>query len=774
MSGIFDQIINYSPPSLLLGTVTYKGTWSAATNTPTLDASPSSTTNGNYYVVSADGTQFSLAFNIGDWIISNGSSWEKVDNTDAVFSVFGRMGAVVGVSTDYSSVGITNTALGASNPSTVAATNITATGTVAASGAVTGSNLSGTNTGNQTIQLTGGVTGSGTGSFAATVVTNANLTGDVTSVGNATTLTNAPVIAKVLTGYSSGAGTVAATDSILTAIQKLNGNDATNANLTGVITSSGNATSIAAQTGTGTTFVTQASPTLTTPNLGTPSAGVLTNCTGTAAGLTAGAATLAADATTLATTRTIGGSNFDGSANVTSFPAAGAIGGTTPSTGAFTTLSATGAISSTGGRISNNFAATGVNSALFENTHATGYGPRFKGGTGAQYLLQIEDYAGTSYLNFRTDTGLAVTGAITSTVANNALILRSSGGNATNKISFGTSGEYSLINYDDTNGYMSIGQPSGRSYGVNIQTNGANVGVFTAAGLAVTGAISATASSGFTGGLHVQGVGYPTSGAGLELLYNAGGFSEIQSYDRTGSAWKSIHYGGLSHVFGVSGGTVLDVSSGAVSVTGTLSTSGLITATGLRSASNMTIQTNNANDDITLGVTGSSGYIILNGQATSIGIDNTATKITSKLTYGPVYEATEDNTDNVGRSSFNFIRGTTTVGQIVTNNTTCSYNSVSDYRLKDVAGPVVDSGTFIDSLQPKVGTWKSNGSPFVGFLAHEFAEVSPSSVVGEKDAVDEDGNPIYQSMQAGTAEVIANLVAETQSLRNRLAALESQ
>ncbi len=59
---------------------------------------------------------------------------------------------------------------------------------VAAVGTVTGSNLSGTNTGDQTITLTGGVTGSGTGSFAATVVTNANLTGDVTSSGNATTL----------------------------------------------------------------------------------------------------------------------------------------------------------------------------------------------------------------------------------------------------------------------------------------------------------------------------------------------------------------------------------------------------------------------------------------------------------------------------------------------------------------------------------------------------------------------------------------------------------
>lgn len=124
------------------------------------------------------------------------------------------------------------------------------------------------------------LTGTAAGLTAGTVTTNANLTGDVTSVGNATTLTNAPVIAKVLTGYTSGAGTVSATDSILQAIQKLNGNDATNANLTGVITSVGNATSIASQTGTGTKFVVDTSPTLVTPALGTPSSGTLTNATG--------------------------------------------------------------------------------------------------------------------------------------------------------------------------------------------------------------------------------------------------------------------------------------------------------------------------------------------------------------------------------------------------------------------------------------------------------------------------------------------------------------
>jgi hypothetical protein len=45
-----------------------------------------------------------------------------------------------------------------------------------------------------------------------------------------------------------------------------------NANLTGPITSVGNATAVAAQTGTGSTFVMQASPTLTTPTIGAASA----------------------------------------------------------------------------------------------------------------------------------------------------------------------------------------------------------------------------------------------------------------------------------------------------------------------------------------------------------------------------------------------------------------------------------------------------------------------------------------------------------------------
>jgi hypothetical protein len=112
-------------------------------------------------------------------------------------------------------------------------------------------------------------------------------------------------------------------------------------------------------------------------------------------------------------------------------------------------------------------------------------------------------------------------------------------------------------------------------------------------------------------------------------------------------------------------------------------------------------------------------------------------------------------------------------GSISVNGATASYNSASDYRLKSNPQSLTGSGTFIDSLQPRTWAWASDGSSGVGFIAHEVALVSPRSVVGEKDAVNADGSPKYQSMEYGSAEFIANIVAELQSLRARVAALEA-
>lgn len=94
-------------PDAVLGQVKYIATWNASTNTPTLPAPTG--VKGDYYVVSVAGTvsgaQYDgggLSFEVGDWVISNGTLWQKVDNTDAVVSVFGRIGAITAQVGDYS------------------------------------------------------------------------------------------------------------------------------------------------------------------------------------------------------------------------------------------------------------------------------------------------------------------------------------------------------------------------------------------------------------------------------------------------------------------------------------------------------------------------------------------------------------------------------------------------------------------------------------------------------------------------------------------------
>ena len=107
-------------------------------------------------------------------------------------------------------------------------------------------------------------------------------------------------------------------------------------------------------------------------------------------------------------------------------------------------------------------------------------------------------------------------------------------------------------------------------------------------------------------------------------------------------------------------------------------------------------------------------------------------------------------------------------GSITTDGTNTAYNTSSDYRLKNITGPISNSGAYIDSLKPVEGTWKENGSVFVGLIAHEVQEVSRTSIVtGEKDGEK------MQSMDYSSAEIIANLIAEVKSLRARVAALES-
>jgi hypothetical protein len=399
MSGIFDQIINYSPPLIVSGTVNYKGTWNASTNTPTLIDPPVASTKGDYYVVSTAGTQFSITFGVGDWIISNGTAWEKVDLTDAVSSVFGRTGAVVGVSTDYSAVGLTNTAIGASSPSTGAFTSLSSSSTTT---------LNGT--------------------------------------------------------------TIPASKTLVVTTDKLSALAATtSAELAGVISD---------ETGSG-ALVFANSPTLVTPALGTPSSGTVTNLTGTASiniNGTVGATTPTTGVFTGLTVNdnsTLGSSNsdtvnfnarvassidpatdnqydlgrtghewrdlhIDGTANIDSLVAdtadinggtidGTAIGATTPSTVAATSLSTSGNLTFTGtsNRITGDFSnATVANRVAFQTSTTNGNTsifvlPNGTSTTSAARCFNNSDPTNAAFIGFDiTNTESRVTSGITGTGTN--------------------------------------------------------------------------------------------------------------------------------------------------------------------------------------------------------------------------------------------------------------------------------------------------------------------------------------------------------------------
>lgn len=102
-------------------------------------------------------------------------------------------------------------------------------------------------------------------------------------------------------------------------------------------------------------------------------------------------------------------------------------------------------------------------------------------------------------------------------------------------------------------------------------------------------------------------------------------------------------------------------------------------------------------------------------------------------------------------------------GSITVTTSGTAYVTTSDYRLKENIAPMAGALATVAQLKPVTYTWKGHGAEGQGFIAHELAEVVPDCVSGEKDAVDEDGNPVYQGID--TSFLVATLVAAIQELK---------
>ncbi len=132
------------------------------------------------------------------------------------------------------------------------------------------------------------------------------------------------------------------------------------------------------------------------------------------------------------------------------------------------------------------------------------------------------------------------------------------------------------------------------------------------------------------------------------------------------------------------------------------------------------------------------------------------------------------NNDGVNTQSFiEFRRNTTQIGSVTQSGTTgVSFNTSSDYRLKENQVAISDGITRLKTLKPYRFNFKAEPSITVdGFFAHEVTAV-PEAIVGTKDKVDEDDKPIYQ--QIDQSKLVPLLTASLQEAIGKIEVLETK
>ena len=167
----------------------------------------------------------------------------------------------------------------------------------------------------------------------------------------------------------------------------------------------------------------------------------------------------------------------------------------------------------------------------------------------------------------------------------------------------------------------------------------------------------------------------------------------------------------------------------------------------------------------------SSGYLLINQTS------NVTSSYLQIKGAQPAISCESTSTGSVSQVLFRNPNGQ--VGSIGTSGTSTSYNTSSDYRLKENIAPMTGALAKVAALNPVTYTWKVDGFAGQGFIAHELQAVVPDCVTGEKDAIDEEGKPQYQGID--TSFLVATLTAAIkeqqaliEQLTTRIAALEAK
>jgi hypothetical protein len=162
---------------------------------------------------------------------------------------------------------------------------------------------------------------------------------------------------------------------------------------------------------------------------------------------------------------------------------------------------------------------------------------------------------------------------------------------------------------------------------------------------------------------------------------------------------------------------------------------------------------------------------LLVGTTTQIG----SGFVNIKFNSGPNNGITMQDTATSGLGQYiYFINSSSAQAGVIshTGSTTVAYTTSSDYRLKDDVASITGALDKVSALKPVTYKWKEDGSAGEGFIAHELAEVCPQAVIGEKDAVNQDGSIKAQSID--TSFLVATLTAAIQELNAKVTTLQTQ
>ena len=139
--------------------------------------------------------------------------------------------------------------------------------------------------------------------------------------------------------------------------------------------------------------------------------------------------------------------------------------------------------------------------------------------------------------------------------------------------------------------------------------------------------------------------------------------------------------------------------------------------------------------------------------------------------------------NNSGSTSGTYIRfwqttaGANQIGSISHSTSATSFNTSSDYRLKENINAITDAITRLKTLKPSRFNFKTEPSVTVdGFIAHEVTAV-PEAITGTKDEVDSNGDPLYQGIDQSKlvpllTAALQEAVTKIETLETKVAALE--